>query len=87
MKTFTIDTYPDTMIDYENGIENPDYDHTVAVFTVPYDWAESYINRKFKMNMECLLREYTWDWTLQMYNDAYIAGRILDETIDSRDNL
>ena len=83
--TIEFDTYPDMMSDYENDIENENYDYELRVFTVPKEWAVSWIRNIWGMDFKEFMDTYTWDDTYQMYVSAKYAQVILEEHIISRD--
>lgn len=75
------DTYPDMFTDYENMIENKNYDHEHRVFEVPRDWALKWIDENTHYE-DGFWNEYTYDDTMQMYEDALRAGALISETIE-----
>lgn len=81
---FTIETYPDMMLDYENDIENPSYDDTIRVFSVPRDWAMEWISQKDGRSFDEFMSEYTWDNTYAMYCDSIREGMLIGEHIEPR---
>ena len=83
-KTFKFETYPPIMIDYERGIENPDYDNTIRIFEVPYDWAIDWIEGICEMTYEEYMDEYTYDDTFEMYTCAIDEGVVISEKIEWR---
>ena len=86
--TITFETYPDLYSDYENQIENEDYDNTMRVFTVPYDWYLRWLNDGSIMHGypedEVFQREYTWDDTSTMYDHAVYDDVVLEDEIEYR---
>ena len=86
---FEIETYPD----YTNpdGTENTGYDYQTKYFSVPEPWAMGWIKKWCADNefeeddyYETFRGEYTWDDTLQMYEDACSEGVLLEEHIEAR---
>lgn len=79
------ETYPPMFSDWENGIENENYDDEVLVFVVPEEWGEAWIEK----NCNCSVREFfeTWDWDdgEQMNMDANRDGVLIAEWIELRD--
>ena len=85
MKEIAFETYPPCYWDYDRGIENDDYDETIIVFTVPYDWFLDWIKREDEdMTEEEFMDEYDWDWTEAMREDAYRENVVLKEEITYR---
>lgn len=84
MKSLTFDTYPDMFSDYENCIENENYDNEMRMFVVPEDWAINWILENTEWNMAEFWEEYTWDETLVMYEKALSDKVILREYIEER---
>ena len=80
----TFDTYPDMYKDYENDIENENYDYERKIFTVPSEWAAAWVNKECEMSMGEFMDEYTWDDTLAMYEQAILDDVIAEEHIDAR---
>ena len=79
------DTYPPMMSDYENCIENENYDNEILWFCVPDEWAFEYIVQETDYNgFEDFEAEYTWDDTLQMYECALRDGVLISEEIKER---
>lgn len=83
MKTVKFDTYPELFLE-DGETENEEYDITVKVFEVPYDFASDYIWENFGMLYEEFLNEYTWDDTLYMYYSAINKGVLVCEYVDGR---
>lgn len=75
------ETYPDY---YIGGQENPDYDSTLKEFDVDEGWAACWIDTNYRMSVEDFIAEYTWDDTLMMYDDAWIADALMEERIVER---
>lgn len=73
--TITIYTYPPMFTDYENMIENENYDNEVRCFDVPKDWAVAWIRENMGMSLEEFWHEYTYDDTIQMYGDCDLITR------------
>ncbi len=84
MKTFVIETYPNMFTDYENGIENEDYDTTIRVFSVPYQWALDFIKDNMGISINEFLEIYDWDDTFYIYDHAISQGKVLCEHIENR---
>lgn len=80
---FTIETYPPMMSDYENQIENPDYDDTIRVFSVPKPWVMKWLNQN-DYTLDEFMSTYTWDDTFRMYEDATAEKVIISEEIKDR---
>lgn len=80
MPYITIETYPDLML---GNIENPNYDITLRLFTVPYFYLVNWCIAN-ALEVEEFLGEYTWDDTLELYYDAYSDHKLLDERIIGR---
>lgn len=83
MDEFVIETYPPMLSDYDNDVENENYDNEIRVFAVPRDWALKWI-LDFGMTLEDWLDDYTWDDTFQMYSDAVSEEVLIRETIEPR---
>lgn len=83
MNNFTIETYPPMFSDYDNYIENEDYDDTIRVFSVPKQWAVDWIKHS-GYTLDEFLQEYTWDETYEMYEDANSEAVIISEWIEER---
>ena len=83
MDMLAYDTYPDMMKDYENGIENENYDNEVRIFTVERDWGEKWIFDNFKQDVEDFNTEYTWDDTFAMYEASIKDGTLIDAYIET----
>lgn len=83
-ETITFDTYPPLMLNYESEEENPDYDDTVAVFTVNKDWAINWITQYCETSLENFMDTYIWDETFDMYCAASSDGVIISEGIEKR---
>lgn len=79
--TIQFDTYPDMFTDYENLIENENYDYEHRVFEVPRDWALEWISKNARYD-DGFWNEYTYDDTFQMYEDACKAGVLISEAIE-----
>ena len=83
--TITFDTYPDMFTDYENMIENENYDNELRLFTVPRDWATEWIRKHCDgITLEEFEYVYDWDWSYQMYEDALTEGVIIEEHMEER---
>lgn len=85
MDTVTYATYPDMFLDYDEMLENSNYDNELREFTVPTQWATAWIRRECKMTPAEFNEWYTWDVTDQMYADA-VREKVLisTEIIDCR---
>lgn len=83
-RVLNIETYPDMMSDYENDIENPDYDSTIRVIKVPMSWAVKWIDETYEMTYDEFMEEYDWDMTYEMYESAVSDGVLIGETIVNR---
>lgn len=70
----TFETYPDMFTDYENNIENENYDYEMRVFSVPDEWLVRWFDLNGIKSLNAFESEYTWDDTWQMYCDAGIDG-------------
>ena len=46
MDTVTYATYPDMFLDYDEMLENSNYDNELREFTVPTQWATAWIRRE-----------------------------------------
>ena len=89
MATMKFYTYPEYSYRDENGEyrENEDYDTTLKEFEVPYDWAVDWIALwavETGLSADSFMDEYTWDDTLEMYDDAYPDGKVITEKIIER---
>ena len=87
MPYITLETYPPVMLDYENHVENPDYDEQILIFTVPYHWLSDWYKEEEAGEFDLdyfLINEYTWDDTLAIYEQAYTDGVIVEEHIGRR---
>lgn len=82
--TIQFDTFPDMFTDYENLIENENYDNELIVFEVPRDWAINWIKTELGMSLEEFLNEYTWDDTLAMRYKADADGVLMNEHTEPR---
>lgn len=76
MQTVTFETYAPMFIDYEDYIENENYDNEIRVFSVPKALAVDWIFIHYRMGYEDFLNEYTWDDTFNMFGDA-IKDKVL----------
>lgn len=80
----TLETYPPMVYD---GVENPFYDEELLEFTIPYFWLSRYYHEQqlgaFDLDF-FLMNEYTWDDTLEIYNNASADGVIISEKIVER---
>lgn len=83
-RVLKIETYPDMMIDYEECIENPDYDSTIRVFKVSKSWAVEWIRERYGMTYDEFMEEYDWDMTWEMYSDACSDRVLISENVMSR---
>lgn len=89
MPYITLETYPPLMLDYENEIENPNYDEELLVFTVPYPWLYEEFKRDnfgVKDFEDFLIYQYTWDDTQFLYARATTDKVIVHEEIIRRFN-
>ena len=77
----TFNTYPPMFIDYDELIENVNYDNEKRVFTVSSEWALKWIdeNSHYKFGF---WKEYTYDDTLQMFEDACRDGELISDRIE-----
>ena len=86
--TITFETYPPMFVDYNTYEENTDYDYTMRVFTVPYDWYIRWLKARTFIHGypddETFQNEYTWDDTLNMYDHAVYEDMIIEEHIEGR---
>lgn len=80
----SLTTYPPTMSDYENEVENANYDNEVRSIVVPRKWAEAFVTREFGVTFDDFLRECTWDETFQMYEAAEADGVLVMTEIRGR---
>lgn len=80
IETVELETYSAMFSDYENFIENENYDDTVRVFEVSLKWLKSFPD----MNVAKFLEEYTWDDTENIYNISLLANEIISEKIVER---
>ena len=80
-KSVEFETFPALYSDYENMVENKDYDDTVTVFTVPYEWFINWLDNEPESDF---MSNYTWDDTLSMYNSAMAENVVLSERIERR---
>lgn len=74
-------TYPDMFTDYENGIENENYDHEMRVIEVPMDWASMWVRTRYGMSLDEYENEYDYNDSFQMYEDAMRDGVLISEKI------
>lgn len=86
MKAVVLETYPDMFTDYEEGIENEEYDNQSRWITVPMGWAAGWVYIQYRMGLDEFLGEYTMDDTYKMYEDAKADGVLLNEKITDRDS-
>ena len=84
-ETYTYETYPPMFSDYENDIENENYDNEMRMFTVPAYWGIKWMREEAEMTKAEFDTEYTWDDTFSMYEDACREGVIINEWIELRD--
>lgn len=82
--TITFETYSDMFTDYDEYIENENYDDEERVFTVPKDWAIIWIRENCEMSLEEFLDEYTSDDTNDMYCAAILDDVLIEEHIEAR---
>ena len=75
-------TYSDMFTDYENGIENENYDYEMRVIKVPRDWASEWVRARFGMSLDEYENEYDYNDSFQMYEDAMYAGVLISEKIE-----
>ena len=80
-ETITYGTYPDMFTDYENMIENEDYDIQMREITVPTAWAKEWVQEHCDMSLDEYENEYTWDDSIQMYEDAKAEGVLISTEI------
>lgn len=84
--TITYDTYADMFTDYDGLIENENYDYECRIIEVPIAWASTWVHRNREMTLNEFWDEYTYDDTIQMYEDAIKDGVLIREwTTDERD--
>lgn len=83
MNELIVETYPPMFSDYDNNVENENYDNEIRVFAVPKEWALKWIS-DFGMTYEEWCDECTWDDTFQMYSDAVDEEVLIRETIEPR---
>ena len=83
-KCLEIETYPDMFTDYDNGIENENYDNEIRVLSVPMWWALGYISKYLHMTLDEFKNEYDWDMSWQMYEMAVSENEIVSDTIVGR---
>jgi DNA-directed RNA polymerase subunit RPC12/RpoP len=76
------ETYPNMFINYDKGIENPDYDNQTRFIKVPMKWAVEWIRSKCDMTYDKFMEEYTWDETFFMYESALSEGVLISESIN-----
>lgn len=69
-ETITLATYPDMFLDNDCKVENENYDNEFREFTVPLGWAVEWMQSECNQTLDEFLNEYTWDETIQMYDDA-----------------
>lgn len=80
-ETITYGTYPDMFTDYENMVENEDYDVQMREITVPTAWAKEWVKDHCDMTLDEYENEYTWDDSIQMYEDAKAEGVLISTEI------
>lgn len=73
--TLIYETYPD--------YDETDYDNVYRVFEVPRNWVIEWLE-KYGETVESYQCEYTWDDSIQMYEQAHIDGVIVSERIERR---
>ena len=73
--TVRYETYPD--------YDETDYDNVYRVFEVPRSWAIEWL-KKYGETVESYQCEYTWDDSIQMYEQAHIDNVIVSERIERR---
>lgn len=83
-ETFTFQTYTPMFTDYENGIENENYDNEILVFCVPAIWANEWCVKEFGMSAEEFSEEYTWDDTISMFEDAKADEVVIESHVEER---
>ena len=84
MNTVTYETYPDMFTDYEELIENENYDDEIRFFEVPEEWAYGWTKEHGFTGLDEFNNEYTWDITYDMWEDAKAKSILISEHIDSR---
>lgn len=82
-KKFRVETYPEVFIDYKNKIENPNYDDTLKVFTVPEAWLIRTLEEE-EFTIDWFINQSDWDDSLWVYNKAYEEGVLLEEHVEYR---
>ena len=84
LKTVTYDTYSDMFTDDKHMIENENYDNEIRWFEVPEEWANKWVKEHGFSGFEEFDNEYTWDDSIQMYEDAKAEGVLISTEIDQR---
>ena len=77
-------TYPPMFTDYDQGIENENYDNEIREFSVPKDWVEKYVSTEFTMTLPEFMEEWDWDASYQMFAAAVSAGVLITDCIRAR---
>lgn len=62
-------TYTDLDIDKE----------IIREFTVPFDWANEWVNNNYEATVEEFMDEYTSEDSEPMYCDAMLAGVLIED--------
>lgn len=82
MKTCCYETYPDMYLDYENDIENDNYDFEKKLFKIPLVWAENYIRNEHGITIGEFDDTYDWDDTYEMYEQAIKENVIISAWVE-----
>ena len=84
MNTITLDTYPDMFTDYDEFIENEDYDNQKREFGVKIAWMADYVSHTWGMTLDDFFKTNTWDENWQLYEMAQRNGALVFERIVER---
>lgn len=76
-------TYSEVFSDFEDYVENADYDSELIQFSVPVNWAVDYIFIHFRMGIEDFMNGYDFDDTLEMMECAEAEGIDVQQKIIS----
>ena len=84
MNCITLETYPDCFDNYEEFIENENYDSEKRLFSVPITWLADYVLNTWGMTLDDFFKENTWDDDWQIYEMAKQKGILYNEIIVGR---
>ena len=83
-ETVQLDTYPPMFVDDDCQTENEDYDNQLRLFVVPLAWAVSWVWLQHRIDFETFKKEYTWDDTYRLYDQAVKDGVVISTEIVDR---